>query len=227
MTSRSERHRNPPQPKPKATVEQILAKAADMLNMTEQALEDLNGSDPRRRLPGLRNIAVWGRSITNVVEKLKTPLGDETFSGWYTPYREEMEGDELLKYFYQWRSKILKEGETPATTTTSYIGYLDSAGIARLNQNAPPGTTATFIGDQLGGSGWIVSLPDGTEEKVYFELPDDMNITINLHAADPPRSHAGERLENPTLGDLAERYVAYLRRLVNDAHATFSGKPSV
>jgi len=38
----------------------------------------------------------------------------------------------------------------------------------------PPGATSFFIGDELGGTGWEVSQPDGSTEKYYIDLPEEI-----------------------------------------------------
>lgn len=158
--------------------------------------------------------------MTNVLQNLRTPLGS-AFDDWYAPIRTQMEGDALLKYFYRLRSEILKEGTLPLGGTSMHIEHLDTRELEPLMQNPPPGARAFFMGDQLGGSGWEVGLPDGTTERYYVALPGDLKVKTSLHFSDPPTTHQGETLADTSIEALATHYVEYLRRLVREADAQF------
>ena len=60
--------------------------------------------------------------------------------------------------------------------------------------NPPEGANGFFIGDNLGGSGWEVYLPDGSTEKYYVAMLDEIQsqIQVNLHFPDPPKRHDGQ-----------------------------------
>ena len=101
----------------------------------------------------------------------------------YGPYREEMSQDPLLRYFYKLRSKILKEGEIPTQTTVG-IHNLSLPQDAQRFGTPPPGARGFFVGDQAGGIGWKIELPDGSIEKYYIEPPPDM-VTVALRPSEP------------------------------------------
>jgi hypothetical protein len=76
-------------------------------------------------MPGLRNLIVFGRAVTNILQNLRSVVGAKTFDEWYMPLQEEMRDDELLKYFYELRTEILKEGslqQQSAATAMSRTG---------------------------------------------------------------------------------------------------------
>jgi hypothetical protein len=201
----------------------ILRDAAETLETAEIGLSDLlDRGNPPRRMPGLRNLIVFGRAVTNVLQNLRTPVGS-AFDEWYGPIRERMANDELLKYFYSLRSVILKQGSMPPVGSSMYIEHLDSQELQPLMENPPPGARSFFIGDRLGGSGWEVELPDGGVEKYYVALPGDLKVTTTLHFDQPPATHAGQSLEDTSIEALARHYVEYLRRLVREATAAFGG----
>ena len=77
------------------------------------------------------------------------------------------------------------------------------------------------MGDQLGGHGWEIELPDGTVEKYYVELPDAVKASTSLHFSDAPSTHLGEQLQDTSIEALAQHYVEYLRGLVKKAHERF------
>lgn len=224
MTSRASRHHNPQPSKPKRTADEILRSLEETLQTVERGLSDfLDTGDPKGRLPGLRNLIVFGRAVTNVLQNLRTPLGS-AFDEWYGPIQDEMAGDELLKYFYRLRTEILKEGSIPLGGSSMHIGYLDGQELQSLMRNPPPGARGFFMGDSLGGSGWEVELSDGLTEKYYVALPGDLMVKTNLHFADPPTVHEGQPLTDTSIEALATHYVEYLRRLVREATEKFEAQ---
>ncbi len=201
-------------------VQRILRAVDDTLQTAEFGLADLSASDPRRRVAGLRNLIVFGRAVTNVLQKLKTPLGT-AFDDWYLSVQQRMRDDELMKYFYKLRSEILKEGSIGPLSTHTHIGSLGPADMQLLQEGAPPGAKAFFMGDRLGGDGWEVELADGTKETYYVTLPGEIDATTSLHFKDAPTEHQGEQIEDTSIGALAARYIAYIRQLVSEASKRF------
>jgi hypothetical protein len=99
--------------------EDILRNAGDCFQTAAMGLEDLTGSDPKRRLIGLRNLVVFGRSITFILQTLRG-VDRDRFNAWYAPFEKEMRDDALMKYFAELRNTILKEGG-PQTTQAIYV----------------------------------------------------------------------------------------------------------
>ena len=108
-------------PASQRTTQQILTSAEDTLKTVEHGLEDLIKGLPERKLTGLRNLVVFGRAVTNVIQNLRSTEPD--FETWYKRYEGEMRNDPLMKYFYELRSKILKEGLL-VTSSGTYIRQL-------------------------------------------------------------------------------------------------------
>ena len=110
-----------------------------------------------------------GRAVTNVLQNLRSVVGTQVFDEWYGPLQEEMRNDELLRYFYQLRSEILKEG-TLQTFNSMHMSF-NSRDLQPILQNPPPGAKGFFIGDQLNGGGWEVELPDGSTSNTTLRFP--------------------------------------------------------
>lgn len=201
--------------KVKRTTEDILRDVQETLKTTELGLHDLKNGPPPRKLPGLRNLIVFGRAVTNILQGLRATEPD--FDHWYKRYVEEMESDELMRYFYKLRSQILKEGVLDVAVQ-AYVKRLTPAIIASLPR--PPFARSFFIGDQLGGSGWEIKLPDGSTEKYYLELPSDIG-TVSLHFPNPPMHHLSREIGDNSLEKLSALYVDYLRRMILEAKAKF------
>jgi hypothetical protein len=183
-------------------------------------LRDLTGEDPARRIPGLYNVVVFGRAITFTVQNLRHI--EDGFDDWYTPRRKQMEDDPLMKYFSLLRNEIEKEGGA-SLKTSLHIEYLNTADLAPLMQNPPPGAKNFFIGDNVGGNGWEIELDDGSTEKYYVQLPESARMSAQLHFPDPPTEHRGQQIKDTSVENLARLYVGFLASLVKEAESEFGG----
>jgi hypothetical protein len=194
----------------------VLTKVRDTLHDAQLALEGLRRDpDPRRQAAAFSNVVVWGRAVTNVLQQLRSRVVG--FDDWYAPWKAEMEGDPLLKWLYRWRSRILKQGDRPPS-----LGGVDLRAMLpglELPQ-APPNATTFFLGDETGGLGWIVRLPDGSLGKIYLAVPEGAAANV-LTLTDAPDSHLGARITDHCAAHIAELYLHYLERLVHTAETTF------
>ncbi|HEY7588328.1 MAG TPA: hypothetical protein VIB49_06250 [Thermoplasmata archaeon] len=191
-----------------------------MLKAAFLGLNQLSSRDPPVRLAGLWDMVIYGRAVTNILQNLRG-VDRVRFDLWYAPHKAEMEQDELMKFFYKLRSNILKKGAR-GVDVRARIHYLDSSQTQRAFGPPPENATGIFIGDEIGGSGWVVRLPDGTVEKHYAEL-DPKTGEVELYFDDPPKSHLGKPLQDKDPIRLGMRYLAYLSNLVEDAKRAFPG----
>ncbi|HEX7526182.1 MAG TPA: hypothetical protein VF327_07725, partial [Gaiellaceae bacterium] len=166
-------------------------------------------------LPALRNVIVWGRAVTNVVQNLRGKANG--FDDWYEPWRREMTDDPLLKFLYKQRSEILKTGTDPAMSNVTYIASFSSEDLPP----APPNAKGFFLGDQFGGNGWEVELPDGTTEKIYVSLPESVARSWS-ELTEVPGEHLGGRLSDRSTQNICRLYLRYLDRLLADAEDRFA-----
>jgi hypothetical protein len=98
----------------------VLRKTREMLRTAQRGLADLLGDDPNMRPVGIYNVAVFGRSVTLVLQNLRT-IDRKKFDGWYAPYLEVLSTDPLFyRYFNDLRNEILKEGP-PNVTSSMHI----------------------------------------------------------------------------------------------------------
>jgi hypothetical protein len=123
--------------------------------------------------------------VTLALQNLRTVVGADEFDAWYQPHLERMKADDLFAWFHDLRNEILKEGP-PATMSNAHIEFLGPEEKRRLMANPPPGAIGFFVGDPLGGSGWSVEAEDGTTEKFYVTLPDDLRVRTWLTLPDQP-----------------------------------------
>ena len=202
------------------TTADIIKDTEMMLKMAKQGLEDLIKGPPKRKLSGLMNLTVYGRAVTNVLQNLRSINSMKPdFDAWYKKYREEMKNDPLMRYFYKLRSKILKEGLLE-TSTHAYIRQLRIPEDLTRFGPPPPNAKGFFIGDNLGGSGWKIQLPDGSIKPYYVELPADIGF-VSLHFPNPPKYHLGQEIRDISIPNLAKMYIDYLQQLVKAAKERF------
>lgn len=197
------------------TTSQILQRARDTLSTAKLGLRALKASEPEARVAGLRNLVVFGRAVTNVLQNLRS--AEPTFDAWYNEYEAEMRADPLMKYFYDLRTRILKQGDLPVHSSVHLSGNPMAA--MRHAGPAPPGAKGFFIGDTIGGSGWEIQLPDGSSEKFYVTLPSQipgLDMKVQIHLSDMP-----SQFREKPVADLAEEYLGYLGRMVDDASKHF------
>ncbi|MGP8160479.1 MAG: hypothetical protein ACLQGJ_04560 [Candidatus Dormibacteria bacterium] len=65
-------------------------------------------TDPDRTLLGCFCVAIFGRSVTLALQHLET-WDERAFREWYAPWRAEMRGDPLCRFFYVLRTDILHD----------------------------------------------------------------------------------------------------------------------
>lgn len=197
---------------PTQTVSQILHEADDLLKTAEFGLEDMK-SRPGRARSGLRNAVIFGRNSTWALQNLKNVVPD--FEAWYSAKQAEMKADPLMTYFKDLRTKIEKQANTP-TSVSLFISSFNSATDMDRFEPRPPGATALVLGDQSGGSGWLVTNPDGSTETYYVDLPLDIGkVDLHLHDAAPEVSK-GRNAEQ-----MVEEYLGKLKAVLREARSRF------
>jgi hypothetical protein len=198
-------------------VSEIVAAASQALKTAELGLADLASPDPDRRLSGAMNLAVFGRAVTNVLQNLRSVV--EGFDGWYQPHVDQMRLDPLLRYFYDLRTEILKQGSLPLARKAT-VTFSSTEQLAALLGPPPAGAYAMVGVNQDGLSGWMVRLGDGSEQFYAVALPSGM-ATVTFHVPKPPTTHLGHDLGTDDLAVLGRVYCAYLKSLVDEASARF------
>lgn len=88
-----------------STTESTIARLEQTLETARFGLDSLRTQTGAGKLAGLRNLIVFGRAVTNVLQTLRGT--EPAFDEWYKPRRDEMASDPLLKYFYTLRSQVL------------------------------------------------------------------------------------------------------------------------
>jgi len=195
--------------------QRIFNTVEEMLESTKYGFEDLVTRSSPKAFHGLKTLIVFGRAVTNVLQNLR-PIWPG-FDSWYKRYREEMEADQLMKYFYKLRSVILKQA-SHQIGIVFHMKEVDMPGDLLGLGAPPPNASGAFSGS---GMGWIVPHPDGSIERRYVDLPPD-KVSMNLVLPDPPKYHLNEKINDTSAPNLAGKYVEYLQKTVESAKRQFN-----
>ena len=193
------------------------------LNTMKMGIDQYENSshDQSQKDAGLRDAVVFGRAVTNSLQKLRgTEVGREEFDAWYTPWQKKLKEDPGFKFLYKLRSQILKEGILK-TSSGIQINHLNTSNVYELMKKAPFNVKSTFIGDAYGRSGFEVILPDGSIEKYYIELPDCIDVETSLEINKVPhyKGYYNNKITNTTT--LLDYYYKFLYTMVADAKLKF------
>lgn len=198
----------------------ILQRCRQTLRLARMGAQAVESGSAEEVDAGLCNVMVWGRAVTNVLQNLRST--EQSYDEWYKPIVDEMRADPLLRFCYEWRTPILKEGRHPSVMNAgAHIRHLNSAEIMR--RFPPPAgvnVKGFFVGDPQGGSGWLIVLPNGTEEKYYVCLPADMGM-VSVVMSDAPMIHLGQPISDRSPTTYCRVYLDYFERLIDAAEKRF------
>lgn len=200
----------------KKSVREVISKAEETLRDAKRSFQDLSGKDLSRRILGLKDLVVYGRSFTFVLQNLRS-FDREGFDQWYQKYETEMRNDEMMKFFVSLRNDLLKKGDSN-TDITVKIERLSLPEDAHLFGPKPPGAKSLVIGDD--GPAWIVKTAEGVEKKHYVQVPSRVADTSQSFR-NPPRTHLGKSLKGKDSVELCNLYLQYLERMLVDAKQHF------
>ncbi|MDG1861966.1 MAG: hypothetical protein P8J02_01905 [Yoonia sp.] len=193
----------------------ILTRAEDILMTAEYGLTDLNGENILRRKVGLRNLIVFGRSFTFVLQNLRGK--EPSFDDWYKSVQDKMRADPVFSFFLNARNILEKQGRLNTSISVN-INNFSTSDLQRFEPK-PEGAKSFFMGDQLDGSGWIVELPDGSEIKYYVELPSAIGV-VEQHFSDIDEVKFPS-LAGKNVNELSSEYLRKLSGILDDARAVF------
>jgi hypothetical protein len=199
----------------------VMDRVEATLQTAKLGLDDLLDPSRARRMSGLRNLIAFGRSVTFVLQNLRSVAPD--FDEWYGPHQDALKADPLMRYFVDARNELEKQGKLSVATSTRLHSF-SGEDIRKLGR-PPVGAKSFFMGDQLGGSGWEVELADGSVEKYYVELPLSL-VEVRQQFSNLPEALAPE-LKGASIEELSQRYIDRLTALVNEAKAHFLGQRNV
>lgn len=203
------------------SVTEIIRRADEVLRVAYVGLETMKSPSGFTKNIGLRNVLTFGRSVTFVLQNLRSK--DERFEQWYEPHSQKMKNDPIFCFFRDARNDLEKKGKLGVATSME-INSFSSYDMSRLEKDRPPGATSFFIADALGGSGWIVDLPNGEKLTYYIELPQSIGKVEQYFSSDISKKYLQDN-DRSTV-DLAMYFLDELSVIVNDARRFFLNQPS-
>jgi hypothetical protein len=180
----------------------------------------MRSENGRKKNLGLRNVMTFGRSVTFVIQNVRGK--DPRFEDWYLKHQDKMNADPVLKFFRDARNNLEKQGRLELGIMAK-IRHLGPNEMSALERARPPGAESFFIGDSLGGTGWITKLPDGSELSFYVELPASVGEVEQHFTGDLANKFLGETKQNTY--ELAEYFLRELSKIVDDASDFFLKQP--
>ena len=204
---------------PKDQVSGVVANTRRLFRMAQIGYSDfLGGDDIDRRELGFYNTVVFGWSITKAAQNLRTYHRDE-FDAWYASRQEAMRRDELMRWFNELRSTLLKN-VPPNILNTPGPADADSPVWQLMDDTPKPtGCTDQFMINVLGGSGWEYRKADGSTAVEAIELPREFVSAYmrgRSYLPESPGTHWGMPIVNPSLENLCGLYLGYLEEFVED-----------
>lgn len=205
-------------PERRTPAEVIEAAKAIRANV-QRGLADVDSVDVTHRQAGLLNVIVFGRAVTIALQRLKNVTDD-----WVQWWAERCPPkDPLHGYINDLRNRILKQGELPHTANSTYIASFSGNPFTILEPPPPVGRIRSmFLGDQLGGNGWEIELPDGRVERFYARVASGIDVTSSLDLPDAPDEFMGEPRTDKSVPVIVRRYVEWLESVVTEAEAHFT-----
>jgi len=195
---------------------EIFYRINETLRNMHFSLKNYKEANDQNKILHLKNFITSGRSVTFVIQNLKSHVGKERFDEWYNPWVSKMSGDKILKTFITLRNEIEKQGKLD-TSLSTHIEHLNTNDLQNLLENPPPYAKDFFIGDQIGGSGWEVDYGNGIKEKIYVELPQKVKMSIDFEV----NKLSDLDISMSTL-EMLEYYYTYLYSIYFDAKLHFS-----
>lgn len=195
---------------------EIFHRTNEALRNMQFSLKNYKEANDQNKILHLKNFITSGRSVTFVIQNLKSYVGKEKFDEWYNPWVSKMSGDKMLKTFITLRNEIEKQGKLD-TSLSAHIEHLNTNDLQNLLENPPPYAKDFFIADQIGGSGWEVDYGNGIKEKIYVELPQEVKMSIDFEI----NKLSDLDISMSTL-EMLEYYYAYLYSIYVDAKRHFS-----
>ena len=195
----------------------VFEKIDTTLDMADEALADWERDDTAKRLPGLKNFVIHTRSVTNILQTLRSKV--DAFDEWYGPIQLEMREDALMRYFYALRSEILKTGD-------HYISWqIDPRppmAVVKLNSLAvgPPPFPGAVWKLTSEGAAWVGSGESGERRVQWTTVPESWGISRQLFS-DLPSARFPEVWKEKTIAEACGAHLEKVVDIVDRAYDQF------
>jgi hypothetical protein len=183
------------------SINEIFETALEQLELTELQLKNMENVSPKARKSAAVAAVAMARTSYHSLKKLQE-AGQEARE-WFKKINERLSKSEVSEWVRKTRDRMLKEADL-SISSGMHIESFSSDQIP----TPPPNAVSFFLGDEIGGSGWFVLHPDGSESKYYIDVSQtfpESNITSWLTTTDMPGEYFGEPIEK-IIQALVEEY---------------------
>ena len=149
-------------------VAEVLREAQERLETARVGLKHAKLS-PYELKGGFRNVAIYGRMVTFCTNNLRGKVAG--FEEWDQDAKQRYFDNDVARAMIDARNQFEKQASNPIFSS-AHIKSFSAQDVARLPK--PPNAIAFFIGDRVGGSGWMLKMDNGDELPFYIDLPAEI-----------------------------------------------------
>jgi hypothetical protein len=201
----------------------VAASITDILRSAHEALDTAHlgyamvRDVPSRRLPGLRNVVMFGAFVGASFEELREsgPHGND----WYKSIRKKIVDSPVTRLFRELQTEFRKRDAAGVSSQARLKTFNYPADLEKLGKR-PPRATELFMGDEIGGTGWEVELAPGRRGKYYVVLPAEYG-TVDVFLSNTPIVQTSRDPRPIDIVDTSDRYVSLLDDTLRGAELQF------
>ena len=182
-------------------VSEIISEAQEALGTARVGLKHAK-LGPYELKGGFRNVAIFGRMVTFCTNNLRGKVPG--FEEWDRAAKQKYFDNEVGRAMIDARNQFEKQASNPIFSA-AHIKSFNTSDLAKLPK--PPNAIAFFMGDRVGGSGWMLQMENGDKLPFNIDLPPEMAEVKTI------LPHAGKSLD---LLQTAEKYLHALQCYLDD-----------
>ena len=185
-------------------VSDILAEARELLETARVGLM-IAKLGPSEVKAGFRNVAIYGKMVTFCTNNLRGKV--DGFEEWDREAKEKYFNNDVARAMSDARNQFEKQANNPIFSSTQIKSFSPSD-IAKFPK--PDRAVGFFIGDRMGGSGWMIQMENGDKLPFYIDLPSEIGEVKTI---------LPYKEQSLDLIDSAERYLDSLQVYLDDLQA--------
>ena len=185
-------------------VQEILSEAKERLETAKLGLS-IAKLGPSEVKSGFRNVAIYGKMVTFCTNNLRGKV--EGFEAWDHAAKEKYFHNDVARAMSDARNQYEKQARNPIRSV-AHIKSFRRQDLTKVPK--PANAIRFFIGDSVGGSGWMLQMENGDQLPPYIDLPPEIGeVKTVLY-------HKGEQLD---LLKAAEEYLLSLEGYFDELRA--------
>jgi hypothetical protein len=190
-------------------VAQILSEAQERLDTAKVGFEQAKLGSYHVRA-GFRNVAIYGKMVTFCTNNLRGKV--DGFEEWDAAAKQTYFDNDVARVMTDARNQFEKQASNPIFSST-HIKSFSPQDLAKISK--PANATGFFIGDRMGGSGWMLQMKNGDKLPFYIDLPPEIGEVKTV------LPHGEKTLD---LMEVAEQYLDSLQAYLDELRAFVADK---